>query len=429
MMSALSASAPRSVDAPLSLAELGGAILAGLVPMPAESSGYLLLGIADQLAKAPVPLDPRAVLLSSEGNLSLLTLTTTSRSASEEEGLLERQLRKLLGRLLAHAPGQAPALIAVSRRSPQGGILSLIRELEAALIPVNRAAGRRALARLQREVEGIRRRIPSLLTLETHQPFSPNPSTLSAPREPAPKPPALKTTASAPVQAAPIPSLFPPQASASSLAAPIPSLFPPQTISSPSPERTEPLLFSPVQPEGEDAPTELRAPVIPLEQSIFPQQINLDTIVDHPQLYSYKPSTVVYDTPAKHATVADFTPIGTANPATVEQLLSEFAPSDGLNEREVNRMLKQATGIELSALPPGVETFLPPLVQELPPWQPAPEVIHIQAPSPAPLEPRPPRNPRASLAITFLLLLLGLAATLAIWIWAPSFFSGHGPRG
>jgi hypothetical protein len=117
-----------------------------------------------------------------------------------------------------------------------------------------------------------------------------------------------------------------------------------------------------------------------------------------------------------------------ARPATVEQLLNEFAPSDGLSEREINRMLKQAVGVELSALPPGVETFAPPVAQEASLWQPAPEVILVNAPTPpSSFEPRPPRNPRASLAVTFVLLLLGLAATVAVWVQAPGFFSGRGP--
>lgn len=62
MLPALSSTKPRSAapqDAPLSLADLARAVAAGLVPLPAEGAGYLLLGIADQLAKAPIPLDER----------------------------------------------------------------------------------------------------------------------------------------------------------------------------------------------------------------------------------------------------------------------------------------------------------------------------------------------------------------------------------
>ena len=80
-----------------------------------------------------------------------------------------------------------------------------------------------------------------------------------------------------------------------------------------------------------------------------------------------------------------------------------------------------------SALPPGVETFEPPVVQESVMEQPALEVIPVNALPPPSYEPRPPRNPRATLAVTFVLLLLGLGATLALWVKAPGFFSGHGP--
>src|SRR6185436_2598062 len=44
-----------------------------------------------------------------------------------------------------------PALLRSGQREPQSGVDALIRELEAALIPVNRAAARRALSRLHRE--------------------------------------------------------------------------------------------------------------------------------------------------------------------------------------------------------------------------------------------------------------------------------------
>src|SRR5207344_741005 len=50
---------------------------------------------------------------------------------------------------------QTPALGAAARRKPGAGLRALVEEIEAALIPVNRAAGRRALARLAREVKRV----------------------------------------------------------------------------------------------------------------------------------------------------------------------------------------------------------------------------------------------------------------------------------
>ncbi|MCS6902099.1 MAG: hypothetical protein RMJ98_20940, partial [Myxococcales bacterium] len=403
MLSALPASLPRSAasEAPLSLAELVGAVVAGLVPMPAESAGYLLLGLADLMARAPLPLDLRAIFLSPEGNLSLLALTTTSCSANTDETVLESQLRSLLGRLLELVSVQAPALSTIPRRPSQGGLAPLIRELEAALIPVNRAAGRRALARLQREVERVRPRIPALLTLSAEPPASP-------PRPPAPSPPPpAPPLASSPDlsvlrQLGPMEPPNPPRTTE------IPSLLPPKVLrtSEPAPlpahEPTETQFLPRVVQEE---PTEIRAPVVEdfsgvslaTEPSLAPLEVPR---IDAPGIAaSLNPGEQGADAFAEEDSTgvrAPTIPLTGAKPATVEQLLAEFVPSDGLTERELNRLLKQAVGVELSTLPPGVETFAPPMAQDAPPWHPAPEVIPVHAPLPPPFfEPRPPRNPRA----------------------------------
>ncbi|MCU0658763.1 MAG: hypothetical protein MUF64_26945 [Polyangiaceae bacterium] len=426
MMSASSASLPRSAaprEAPLSLAELGGAVLAGLAPMPAESAAYLLLGIADHLEKAPIPLDPKAILLSPEGNLSLLTLTTTSRSANADERVLEGQLRGLLGRLLAQAPGQAPALTAVARRPPTGKLRALIHELEGALIPVNRSAGRRALARLQREVDRSRHRIPAPLTLEP------------APLPPAPPAPPAAPSRPAPAKAAPALAL-----------APIPSLLPP-TICQPevAPEPTEAQLLPPLllqEPQAAPAQdpqdlTELRAPVHmefhytekPYAQASLEERSSLQVPPAVEAGRGEVPAVArAFRDEESEGTRAPTVPLPrVGRPATVEELLAGFEPSDGLSEREVSRLLKQAVGVEPTVLPPGVETFGPPVVVDVEPWQPAPEVAPVKTSTPTPYEPRPPRNPRASLLVMFLLLLVGLGLTVGVWVKAPGFFSGHGP--
>jgi hypothetical protein len=60
-----------------------------------------------------------------------------------------------LQRLLEASGSQTPALDAAAKKEAGAGIASLAQELEAALVPVNRAAGRRALARLAREVKRV----------------------------------------------------------------------------------------------------------------------------------------------------------------------------------------------------------------------------------------------------------------------------------
>ncbi|MCA9646403.1 MAG: hypothetical protein KC492_37210, partial [Myxococcales bacterium] len=59
-------------------------------------------------------------------------------------------LRESLGELLGVSRPLPPALLRATRKSSD--VADLIRELEAALIPVNRAAAKRALSRLYREV-------------------------------------------------------------------------------------------------------------------------------------------------------------------------------------------------------------------------------------------------------------------------------------
>src|SRR6185503_20849507 len=58
-------------------------------------------------------------------------------------------------KLLDASGSGTPALTAAAKRKPGNGLPALVEELEAALIPVNRAAGRRALARLARETKRV----------------------------------------------------------------------------------------------------------------------------------------------------------------------------------------------------------------------------------------------------------------------------------
>ena len=66
-----------------------------------------------------------------------------------------RACAAILAKLLDASGSATPALTASARRKAGAGLPALVAELEAALIPVNRAAGRRALARLAREVKRV----------------------------------------------------------------------------------------------------------------------------------------------------------------------------------------------------------------------------------------------------------------------------------
>lgn len=118
---------------------------ASLVP---ETSGYLALALGDATSRLPLLHDDRALLLTTEGSLS-----ASRRGDVVSPERAARAMRDVLARLLAVSSGTMPGLAAAARprdESPRG-VDAVIEEIEAALIPVNRAAARRALARLARE--------------------------------------------------------------------------------------------------------------------------------------------------------------------------------------------------------------------------------------------------------------------------------------
>jgi hypothetical protein len=122
------------------------------VPIAPELVGYLALEVADSGLAADQDVDPKAVVVSEEGTVAILA---GRGSRSGEPGDADASLRALLARLLEASGSQTPALAAAARKTSQQNVSALMEELEAALIPVNRAAGRRALARLAREVRRV----------------------------------------------------------------------------------------------------------------------------------------------------------------------------------------------------------------------------------------------------------------------------------
>jgi hypothetical protein len=129
----------------VTLSEVKRAARAHRAPLAGESAGYLVLAIADQVLQAPRLIQADDVQLTEDGALRVLA----GRASSDEDA--ERSLRSALDQLLLVASSGSAALTRASRRTAPVGLASLVRELEAALIPVNRSAARRALSRLHRE--------------------------------------------------------------------------------------------------------------------------------------------------------------------------------------------------------------------------------------------------------------------------------------
>jgi hypothetical protein len=139
-----------ALDSSVTLEEVFTVLGARRVPLAPELAGYLVLEIAEHADPSGGDVDPRAVFVSEEGTVALVKPRREGVAGSAEISI-----RAMLTRLLDASGSQTPALAAAGKRRSIAGLPALAEELEIALIPVNRAAGRRALARLAREVRRV----------------------------------------------------------------------------------------------------------------------------------------------------------------------------------------------------------------------------------------------------------------------------------
>ena len=139
-----------ALDSSVTLEEVFTVIGTRRVPLAPELAGYLVLEIAEHADPTGGDVDPRAVFVSEEGTVALVKPRREGATGSAEISI-----RVMLTRLLDASGSQTPALAAAGKRRSLAGLPALAEELEIALIPVNRAAGRRALARLAREVRRV----------------------------------------------------------------------------------------------------------------------------------------------------------------------------------------------------------------------------------------------------------------------------------
>lgn len=120
------------------------AVRHGEASLVGESCGYVVLGAADHAARSPQFAHFDSVAITSDGEVTLEGPVCTAADA-------EFALRALLGQLLRFVRTPCPNLQRVAERSELKGVATLVLELEAALVPVNRRAARRSLSRLWRE--------------------------------------------------------------------------------------------------------------------------------------------------------------------------------------------------------------------------------------------------------------------------------------
>ncbi len=143
-----------ALESSITLDDVFGMVGNKRVPLAPELAGYLALEIAEGADEAGGDVDPKSVYIAEEGTVALV-----KRRDSSSGGDAEGSIRAMLGRLLDASGSKTVALTAAAKRRSTGSLRALSEELEAALIPVNRAAGRRALARLAREVKRVTMRV------------------------------------------------------------------------------------------------------------------------------------------------------------------------------------------------------------------------------------------------------------------------------
>jgi hypothetical protein len=184
----------------------------------------LLLAVTDHVVSAPRVATADDVELMPDGSVRL----RVRRGAGAGGEGAEQSVRRLLARALEVSSSVGPALRRAAERRDDAGLATLVRELETALIPVNRSAARRALSRLHRETERAKAagKLDKLLQLE-HEASAAPAAAPAAPSAPAAVARAPVEPASEPIVAAadfPEPSPVPlPAVVAAPLPAPAPA--------------------------------------------------------------------------------------------------------------------------------------------------------------------------------------------------------------
>ncbi|MCH2110794.1 MAG: hypothetical protein MK135_15855 [Polyangiaceae bacterium] len=120
-------------------------VAAGRMGLVGESAGYLMLAAADQALQRGELAELQALSVNEDGTVALS-------GTPAEEVFVEASLRASLARLLSFVRIPQQNLVRVAERRERRGVENLVAEIEAALVPVNRRAARRALGRLAREV-------------------------------------------------------------------------------------------------------------------------------------------------------------------------------------------------------------------------------------------------------------------------------------
>jgi hypothetical protein len=341
-----------------------GARAASLVP---ETSGYLALAVGDATSRLPFAIDDTKVMLTTEGNVGI-----TKRGEILPPKDAAKGLRAILARLLGVSTGTAmPSLTAAARAREESdrGVDAVVEEIEAALIPVNRAAARRALARLARET--IKAKEQGKLRRASARPPAQPAEALPAKKmiaaevveavpakkmigaEPVETLPAIKMIAPEPVETLPAIKMIAPE--------PVEARREPKKLTPPPTEArvsdhtaqpsvvieatTPPPMDVPVDEVAEPTPTVLGMAAVEIEDDVPPRQSSFEMHAQLDALAEEQPVTFALDRTPETSAPLMVHPIATPAPAPViEPSIEISVPIETPAPIEISRPL-----VELSA--------------------------------------------------------------------------------
>ena len=422
-----------ALEASITLEEVFGVLTSKRVPLAPELAGYLALELAEGASTTPGEIEPKQVYIGDEGSVAIVRRPSQSDAESAGARSAEASIRAILQRLLDASGSQTPSLALTAKKKAGAGVPALMQELEAALIPVNRAAGRRALARLAREAKRV--------TLGVGR-------NAGGARPSSPSHPQLKDAVAAEPKSV-SPSPRPPAAS---------NFSPEEAATTARREMPKEVLAGPVEPSEIPPPSDAAQRAGGLVIKSAPVDLQ-------------RPASV-NELPTVELGQAGFAAAAAGAPAveqrdSVDSLLSQFEVS-GSPEKEVKNSLKAIAGLEPTPPPPqdadaGLDDLLamsssaslPPAEKKpsLPP--PASPPVREQSERPPPIASEPPprqaaisfdddrsmetgpsrvkRSPAAKsrgidkiLMLLFFALLIGGA--VMVWMLKPGFFTGRTPE-
>lgn len=400
-------------------------------PVTPETAGYIALAIADALAPAPAVVRESDVRLHDNGSVTIVGAQRSADAASAA-----RSVRVVLGKLMQTAGGSSPALSACARNAAGASMADLVAELEAALVPVNRSAARRSIARLSREAS---RASEAAAPSPPQAPVAKRPGPSDRPAEPLPpRKPAPKSPAPA---VAPLATRNPAPALATNQRPPVvpePAPF--------HPPAAAPAL-APSDATVVNAPVAINASPAPVALAFAPptRGASMDKTALTPKLATYDPglSRLANVSPADESYDDPSGPLIIDAPSYGEVVEADIAtPSIAIGVEEVKQERAETPAAEREATPkrapqpqkrsagrsstnaspanPRAASNLPELAEDSLPEPRLPQRRPQRQPEFA-----RPRTPKSSMAIMVVLLILCLGLLATLWILHPGIFIGR----